>query len=68
MSDGTLTKRAFLRQVLVGVSGAAGLPAVARAATGDAPASKEIVPPQTVNENHIVRMMRDARRSSGSSP
>jgi len=63
MSDAALTKRAFLKQILVGVTGAAGLPAVAKAATGDAPAPKEIVAPQTVNENHVVRMTRDVTRA-----
>lgn len=63
MSDGTLTKRAFLRQVLVGVTGAAGLPAVAKAASNDASTTKEIFPPQTVNENHILRMMKDVTRA-----
>ena len=63
MSDGALSKRAFLKQVLVGVTGAAAIPKVAQAASGEAAPAKEIVPPQLVNESHVLRMMKDVARA-----
>lgn len=65
MNDGALSKRAFLRKVFAGVAGTTLLPAVAKAAGTEPGAPSETVPPQTVSENHILRMTADVTRALG---